>query len=91
LYKESFDGFLFWKRIKSLVKWYRENAEELIGEDPNYFYWLGSGILDYLEDYKNWLLKFTNNNIFLKNIGINNPTWDYFISEKMKKHEIEVF
>jgi hypothetical protein len=63
------------------------NKKVFIEKDSNCLYWFQS--LEYfLLDYKKWLLEFTDKKIYIKNIGINNATWNCYINEKCKKHGI---
>lgn len=87
LYKNSYDGFVFWSKIKNIINWYKKNKKVFIEKDSNCLYWFQS--LEYfLLDYKKWLLEFTDKKIYIKNIGINNATWNCYINEKCKKHGI---
>lgn len=90
VYYTGWDGFTFWNKINNLIKWYKKYYEKLINKDMNCSYWLGSGIINFLYNYKDWLLEFTNNKPFLKNIGINNSTFDLYIKQKIKDHGIEI-
>ena len=90
IYQEEWDGFTFWNKINNLIKWYWKYADELCRKDSNCSYWLSCGTVDFLDNYKKWLLEFTDNKPFLKNIGINNNTFDLYIKQKIKDHGIEI-
>jgi hypothetical protein len=90
IYKEEWDGFTFWNKISSLIKWYNKYQNNLVGNDSNCIYWFDSGLIGFLNNYKEWLLDFTNNKPFLKNIGIANNTFDLYIKQKIKDHDIEI-
>lgn len=90
VYQNEWDGFTFWNKIKNLTNWYFHYNINLIRKDSNCAYWLGNDILDFLENYKEWLLEFTDNKPFIKNIGIDNNTFDLYIKQKVKDHGIEI-
>lgn len=90
IYREEFDGFTFWNKINNLEKWYKRYANKLLNKDSNCSYWLGSGITNFLYSYKEWLLGFTDDKPFLKNIGIDNSTFDLYIKTKKQEHGIEI-
>jgi len=89
--QKEWDGFTFWNKINDLIKWYKKTVK-LSEIDTNICYWLGSGgeLIGFLNEYKDWLLDFTDNKPFLKNIGINNNTFDLYIKQKIKDHGIEI-
>lgn len=88
LYKNEFDGFTFWNKIKKVINWYNTNAKILQQKDSNCAYWLDQGCSDFLMDYCNWLYDLTNGHPFIKNIGTGNPTFDLYIQTKIKEHGI---
>ena len=88
LYNDKFDGYMFWSKIKGLVNWHNKNADNLISGDSNYLYWLGNGCDGFLTGYCDWILEFTEQQPFLKNIGVGNPTWDLYCKTKKKEHGI---
>lgn len=88
-YKEDWDGFAFWNKINNIIKWYKIYSNDLLRKDSNCLYWMAS-LNTFLIDYDSWLTDFTNNNPNLKNIGIDNATWDCYIKEKVKEHGIEI-
>jgi hypothetical protein len=90
LYQNEWDGFTFWNKISNLVKWYEKYATKLCMKDTNCYYWLDLGIKGFLKNYKAWLLEFTDNKPSIKNIGINNATFDVYIKQKVKDHGIEI-
>ena len=85
----SFDGFGFWNRIRNLQKWFDTNSAWCVSKDSNCSYWLGQGRFYFMNDYKEWLLDFTNKNPTLSNIGVGNKTWDCYVNHKIKEHGIE--
>lgn len=86
-YNEKWDGLAYWNRVYSIYKWYKENSNRLIAENINYSYWFTS-VNDFFTSYRNFIAEKLNP-IYLKNIGVNNPTWDWFISERKKVHGID--
>lgn len=90
IYQGGWDGFTFWNKINNVIKWYNKYYSRLASKDSNCLYWFGGGIENFLYDYKEWLLDFTNNKPFLKNIGIDNNTFDLYIKQKIKDHDIEI-
>jgi len=89
LYNDNWDGFTYWNNVKDIVKWYRQYADKLCEKDSNCIWWIGNGLYSFLENYKEWLLSFTNNPN-PGNIGIGNKTWSCYISSKKKEHDISI-
>jgi len=90
IYDKSFDGFLFWNKIKSVLQWYKKYSKELSNSNDGCYYWLSIGCEEFLADYISWLYAFTDEAPFINNIGINNLTWKTFIKEKKTKHAIYI-
>ena len=90
LKQESFDGYTFWNKINDLIKWYDKYWGRLTRQDINCAYWLDGITANFLNNYKEWLMAFTDEKPFLKNIGINNNTFDLYIKQKIKDHGIEI-
>lgn len=86
---KEWDGFTYWNKIRGVIKWYENNASDLIREDSNCIYWLG-GSGSFFSDYINWILNLTNWKPFLNNFGVGNKTWDLYIAHKRKEHNIEI-
>ena len=90
IYQNEWDGFTYWNKISNLVKWYKTYSAELNYKDTNCCYWLSGGLIDFINNYKEWLLEFTNNKPSIKNIGINNNTFNLYIKQKINEHGIEI-
>jgi hypothetical protein len=86
-YKDEWDGLAYWNKIYSVYKWYKDNSEELIQENNNYRYWFQS-VNKFMDGYYDFINMLSRTK-YLKHFGINNPTWNWFISSKKEEHGIE--
>jgi hypothetical protein len=86
-YNDEWDGLSYWKKIYDVYKWYKDNSEELIQENNNYRYWFQS-VNDFMDGYYDFINMLSGTK-YLKHFGINNPTWNWFISSKKEEHGIE--
>jgi hypothetical protein len=86
-YNDEWDGLAYWKKIHDVYKWYKDNSEELIQENNNYRYWFQS-VNKFMDGYYDFINMLSRTK-YLKHFGINNPTWNWFISSKKEEHGIE--
>lgn len=86
--REDTDGFAFWNKIKSMINWYKKYADDLIEEDGGCRYWLDGGMEKWLYGYCEFLKSFIST-VYLAHLGTSCPTWNAFLLDAKKAHEIE--
>lgn len=89
LWRPEFDAVGFWSRIKSVIRWYKDNVPRLARKDTGVLYWIGNGIEEWFENYCRWILELTDDKPWLSNLGTNCPTWRAWLTYAQKNHGIE--
>lgn len=89
-YQESWDGFNFWIKVKSLEKYYNKHAQSLMNKDSNCAYWLDRGKVEWLYEYLQYINLLTDNKPYPKNFGTNCPTFVAWLNQIKKDHEISI-
>jgi hypothetical protein len=83
LYQNGWDSVAFWCKIRDVVDWY-ESHVDLIQKEPNLRYWFENDLNLWFKKYVTWLQQL--NGLYLKQIGINNPTWTAWCIYSSKEH-----
>lgn len=89
LKKENYDSCEFYKKINQLVKWYDKNVNDLCRKDSNCQYWLQTRS-GFIENYLEWISDTIGKHPKIGNFGIGNKTFDWYVSDKIKEHSIEI-
>jgi hypothetical protein len=83
LYQEGWDPVVFWLKMKDIVGWYEDNCQ-LISSEPNLRYWFEGSLVIWFRKYVNWVS--TLDGLYLKQVGIGNPTWTAWCTHSAKEH-----
>lgn len=86
LYKNIYDGFTFWNKVKSMYGWIVNNKKYLKEKDSNFNYWYYNDE-QWLNEYKEWLVSFADT-LYLNHLGTGNKTWAAWINYGKEKHEL---
>jgi hypothetical protein len=87
----QWDQGAFWTRIRGVCSWYTRVKSELIRKDTNARYWFAGGVVEWFDKYVDWLVSLSGGNpraLYLKQIGVGNPTWDAWCTASAQRHHI---
>ncbi len=84
---DKMDGFAYWSKVKSLIKYYQQYRDELCNEDTNCLYWFGNNLISWLNEYLDWLRQFADP-IYTTHLGTRCATWYAWLRKARIDHEI---